>query len=99
MCNGEQGYIARTGRIGPSAVELWTFRGQRAFPCFHHILRRLYAAPATAAGSEHVCAAHRDGCRPYVEIWQGGEIIVSTLQDYENLRHFNPADRKVRTQT
>ncbi|XP_063218105.1 cyclin-G-associated kinase isoform X2 [Bacillus rossius redtenbacheri] len=37
----------------------------------------------------------RDGCRPYVEVYQGGDRVVSTLQEYERLRHFNITEGKI----
>ena len=33
-----------------------------------------------------------DGCRPYVEVWQGGERVLSTLVDYGRLTAFTCAD-------
>jgi len=30
-----------------------------------------------------------DGCRPYVEVWQGGERVLSTLVDYGRLAAFS----------
>lgn len=30
-----------------------------------------------------------DGCRPYVEVWQGGERILSTLVDYSHLTAYS----------
>ncbi len=32
-----------------------------------------------------------DGCRPYVEVWQGGERVLSTLVDYGRLAAFSCA--------
>ena len=31
-----------------------------------------------------------EGCRPYCELWQGGERVASTLQDYTRMRSFSP---------
>ncbi|GFG30074.1 hypothetical protein Cfor_09502 [Coptotermes formosanus] len=37
----------------------------------------------------------RDGCRPYVEVYQGEDRVLSTLQEYERMRLFNIAEGKV----
>lgn len=37
----------------------------------------------------------RDGCRPYVEIYNENKCLMSTLQDYERMRLFNIAEGKV----
>ncbi|XP_049959498.1 cyclin-G-associated kinase isoform X1 [Schistocerca serialis cubense] len=36
----------------------------------------------------------RDGCRPFVEVYQGEERVLSTLQEYERMRLFNIAEGK-----
>jgi len=37
----------------------------------------------------------RDGCRPYVEVYQGEDRVLSTLQEYERMRLFNITEGKV----
>ncbi|XP_066992198.2 cyclin-G-associated kinase [Anabrus simplex] len=37
----------------------------------------------------------RDGCRPYVEVYQGDDKVLSTLQEYERMRLFNITESKV----
>ncbi|XP_069674893.1 cyclin-G-associated kinase isoform X3 [Periplaneta americana] len=36
----------------------------------------------------------RDGCRPYVEVYQGEDRVLSTLQEYERMRLFNITEGK-----
>jgi hypothetical protein len=38
---------------------------------------------------------YRDGCRPYVEVYQGEDRVLSTLQEYERMRLFNITEGKV----
>nr|CAD7428516.1 unnamed protein product [Timema monikensis] len=37
----------------------------------------------------------RDGCRPYIEVYQGDDLVLSTLQEYERMRLFNIAEGKM----
>ncbi|PNF37550.1 Cyclin-G-associated kinase [Cryptotermes secundus] len=37
----------------------------------------------------------RDGCRPYVEVYEGEDRVLSTLQEYERMRLFNITEGKV----
>lgn len=37
----------------------------------------------------------RDGCRPYVEIYNENKCLMSTVQDYERMKLFNVAEGKV----
>lgn len=37
----------------------------------------------------------RDGCRPYVEIYNENKCLRSTIQEYERMRLFNLAEGKV----
>ncbi|XP_071444981.1 cyclin-G-associated kinase isoform X2 [Hetaerina americana] len=37
----------------------------------------------------------RDGCRPYLEVYQGEERLLSSLQDYEKMQLFNITKGKV----
>jgi cyclin G-associated kinase len=37
----------------------------------------------------------RDGCRPYVEVYEGEDRVLSTLQEYERMRLFNVTEGKV----
>lgn len=34
--------------------------------------------------------------RPYVEVWQGEHRMLSTLQEYDNMKLYMPQDNKVR---
>lgn len=36
----------------------------------------------------------RDGCRPYVEVYQGEERVFTTMQEYERMRLFNFTEGK-----
>ena len=38
---------------------------------------------------------NRDGCRPYVEILQGDQRLLSTLTEYERMRVYHAAEHKV----
>lgn len=38
---------------------------------------------------------NRDGCRPYVEIFQGDQRLLSTLADYERMRVYHVSENKV----
>ena len=38
---------------------------------------------------------NRDGCRPYIEILQGDQRLLSTLSDYERMRVYRSSDEKV----
>lgn len=40
--------------------------------------------------------AFRDGCRPYIEVYQGDEKVKSTLGDYERMRIYHVSEGKVR---
>lgn len=40
-------------------------------------------------------SSFRDGCRPYLEIYNEDRLILSTLQDYDRLHLFNMAEGKV----
>ncbi|XP_070000892.1 cyclin-G-associated kinase isoform X1 [Penaeus vannamei] len=37
----------------------------------------------------------RDGVRPYVEVWQGEHRMLSTLQEYDNMKLYMPQDNKI----
>ena len=37
----------------------------------------------------------RDGCRPYVELFQGDQRIISTLTEYERMRVYHATEDKV----
>jgi len=37
----------------------------------------------------------RDGCRPFIEVYQGDDKVLSTIQEYERMRLFNVAEGKV----
>lgn len=39
----------------------------------------------------------RDGCRPYVELYQGDQRVLTTLTDYERMRLFHVTEERVRT--
>ncbi|KAK7866852.1 hypothetical protein R5R35_006024 [Gryllus longicercus] len=36
----------------------------------------------------------RDGCRPYVEVYQGDDRVLTTMQEYERMRLFNFTEGK-----
>lgn len=38
---------------------------------------------------------NRDGCRPYVEIFQGDQRMLSTLTEYERMRVYHFSENKV----
>lgn len=38
---------------------------------------------------------NRDGCRPYVEIFQGDQRLLSTLTEYERMRVYHVSENKV----
>lgn len=38
---------------------------------------------------------NRDGCRPYVEVHQGDQRLLSTLADYERMRVYHVSENKV----
>lgn len=40
---------------------------------------------------------NRDGCRPYVEIFQGDQRLLCTLTEYERMRVYHPSENKVNT--
>ena len=48
--------------------------------------------PKTNVSSVVCC---RDGCRPYVELYNESRCVMSTLQEYERMRLFNLTDGKV----
>lgn len=37
----------------------------------------------------------RDGCRPFIEVHQGDEKVLSTIQDYERMRLYNVTEGRV----
>ncbi|CAG0885639.1 unnamed protein product, partial [Darwinula stevensoni] len=37
----------------------------------------------------------RDGCRPYVEVWSGDELLLSTIADYERLRLYHISEGRM----
>lgn len=37
----------------------------------------------------------RDGCRPFIEVHQGDDRVLSTMQDYERMRLFNVTEGKI----
>ena len=39
---------------------------------------------------------NRDGCRPYVEVFQGEQRLLSSLTDYERMTVYRSSDEKVR---
>lgn len=41
----------------------------------------------------------RDGCRPYVEVYQGEERVMTTQQEYERMTLFNITHGKVTIDT
>lgn len=41
----------------------------------------------------YICV--RDGCRPYVEVYQAEERILTTQQDYDRMTLFNITHGKV----
>lgn len=38
---------------------------------------------------------NRDGCRPYIEIFQGDQRLLSTLAEYERMRVYHTSENKV----
>lgn len=42
---------------------------------------------------------NRDGCRPYVEIFQGDQRLLCTLTEYERMRVYCETDNKVNHRT
>eukprot|EP00095_Tigriopus_kingsejongensis_P003085 maker-scaffold210_size256293-snap-gene-1.23 protein:Tk03085 transcript:maker-scaffold210_size256293-snap-gene-1.23-mRNA-1 annotation:"cyclin-g-associated kinase" len=40
-----------------------------------------------------------DGCRPFLEIYQGSQLVSSTFQDYASLKLFTPYDGDVKLKT
>lgn len=39
---------------------------------------------------------YSDGCRPYIELYQGDEKVRSTLVEYDRMRMFHMSEGKVR---
>ncbi|GAB6028806.1 DnaJ (Hsp40), sub C, member 6 [Chamberlinius hualienensis] len=37
----------------------------------------------------------KDGCRPFIEVFVGDELILSTMNDYERLRHYMISDGQI----
>ncbi|XP_034247593.1 cyclin-G-associated kinase isoform X2 [Thrips palmi] len=37
----------------------------------------------------------RDGCRPFIEVHQGDDRVLSTMQDYERMRLFNVTEGRI----
>lgn len=58
-------------------------------------MKHLFTVTVVVNKHVNTCSLCRDGCRPYVEIYNNERIELNSLQDYDRLHLFTAAEGKV----